>query len=379
HGTAGRDDPSDRVRPLRSHRPHRPSLHQGPARPRENQGDDGGDRRVEDEPESGTAEDDRELLDRPRVDVEAVGHVVARDPGRLRDDRRKGEKSVAEERRGERRPQTGYEDHEHGGDGDREQPDRAAQTPPLDDQVEKRASEERRQQPSEQVEVGVHPSVDPEKTRASDQDRERPDRRDEDDRPAIDGQPAQDPDRQIAEELEIQRPERAVPRVRVGHRGEGLADLIRVDVKEEVGPDVLQGRGPRREIPGEASVRHELGDGPEHERGDDQAHEERRHDPRDPVEKEGPGVGAEPRAGDQEAADHEEADDSPAAQVLAVEARAVRTPHDVVPVRDEHEEGEEETEQVEAVVPVRERRPRQEGGPAHLSRFRLLISSSDRW
>jgi hypothetical protein len=92
-----------------------------------------------------------------------------------------------------------------------------------------------------------------------------------------------------------------------------------------------------------------ISDGGEHERHDGKANDEARENARCPVDKIRSDAVAEPTGCDEVAADPEEARNSPTTQVLASEPRTASGPNDVPAVGEQHQQGEEQPDEVEAV------------------------------
>ena len=154
---------------------------------------------------------------------------------------------------------------------------------------------------------------------------------------------------QVAEELPAERPHGAVPHALEGDTGRRSDHVVPDHPERRVLPDVA------RRIPPETVGKRSLSRPPRHrgkdERRDGEAHPEGREDPqRSGSEERGPPRGAGPALEDQVAGDAEEAVDADPAQDLVQ-----RRPGDVVPgegerVPHDHQEGQPETQGVQAVA-----------------------------
>ena len=164
------------------------------------------------------------------------------------------------------------------------------------------------------------------------------------------GQADQQADEQVAEELEVERPQRPVPGAGVRDGGRRARHVVRVDPQGQVPQDVCGWAGRRREEAAPVAPLRGPGDRCEDAGRDDQAHDERRVDPGDPQDEVPPERVGEPARGDEVPADGEEAEHRPAAEVLALDRRSGPGPGQVVAMGHEDQQGQTEPDQVEGVV-----------------------------
>src|SRR5690606_20361126 len=108
-----------------------------------------------------------------------------------------------------------------------------------------------------------------------------------------------------------------------------------------------------------------------------QTDQESRHDACYAVHEVGAGIRTQARSCDQETADDEETDDRPSTEIRAVESGRPVVARGEESVRDEHEERQDQSEQVQTVGAVGEF-SRLVQRTTHFRRFRWAISSSER-
>jgi hypothetical protein len=87
---------------------------------------------------------------------------------------------------------------------------------------------------------------------------------------------------------------------------------------------------------------------------------------------------AQPAPGDKKPAQDEETGDRPRAQVLTAYMRPLASPSDIPAVSEQDRGGENESEEIQTVLSIRERSSGENCFQVHLRRFLVAISSSER-